>query len=72
MMLRLLTLPVLTIVFAAPVGLAVLLLWPVWRGTGTILFEVAEVTAMAFLTFGLSGIAATVAMGQAPRSRRLR
>lgn len=67
-----LALPTFTLIFAAPIGFAVMMLWPVWRGSGVLLFEAAEIGAMTFLTLGLSGIAATLALGQAPRARRLR
>jgi hypothetical protein len=71
-MYRWFALPAFTLIFAAPIGFAVMLLWPLWRGGGALLFEAAEIGAMAFLTLGLSGIAATLALGRAPRARRLR
>lgn len=69
---RLLTLPLFTAIFVAPIGLAVMMIWPAMRGTGSIVVEPADLSAMAFLTLGLSGVAATLAMGHAPKSRRLR
>ncbi|WP_289016581.1 hypothetical protein [uncultured Methylobacterium sp.] len=65
-------LPAFTLIFAAPIGFAVMLLWPLWRGSEALLFEAVEIGAMAFLTLGLSGIAATLAIGQAPKARRVR
>lgn len=65
-------LPAFTLIFAAPIGLAVMLLWPLWRGSGTLPFEAVEISEMASLTLALSGIAATLALGRGPRARRLR
>lgn len=64
--------PIYTLAFAAPIGFAIMLFWPLWHPSTSILIEASELIAVVLLTLGFSGVAAMVALRQkhSPRTRQ--
>ena len=59
--------PILTLAFAAPLGLMVLLARPLWHGPAAAVSDGAEAAASLGLVLGLGLVAATLVLGRAGR-----
>lgn len=63
-------LPIFTLAFAAPISLTLMLIWPLWRPSGSIIMEASEFIAVALLTLGFSVLTAMLALKQKRSSRK--